>query len=379
MRPPFLVARVTARLGPPARSSRQPPHPLATVSVVEEIRRHWDPVPGYLNAATMGLPPRVVADALTDHVAQWRDGRSRADAFDEDVRRARAAFARLMRVPPSQVAIGPQVSVLVGLVAANLPDGARVLVPSGDFASVVFPFLSQAARGVRVEQAPLAELAEHVRPGLDWVAFSVAQSADGSLADLAAIHDAARAAGVRTLADCTQAAGWLPMTADRFDVTVTGTYKWLCAPRGSAFLTVRPDLHDALLPHNACWYAGDDVWSSIYGPDMHLAPDARRFDVSPAWPVWAGTAPALELFAGELEPTGRAEGYGARLADTVRSELGLPPEGLPVLSLPDPDGKRQQALAAAGCVVAGRAGGVRISFHLWNDENDVERVVEALR
>ena len=352
---------------------------LATVSVVDGLGVHWDPVPGFLNAATMGLPPRVVAEALAGHVAQWRAGRSRADAFDEDVRRARAAFARLVRVPVSQVAIGPQVSVLVGLVAANLPDGARVLVPSGDFASVVFPFLAQRGRGVTVEQAPLAELAEHVRPGLDWVAFSLAQSADGSLVDAAAVQDAAQAAGVRTLADLTQAAGWLPVSADDFDVTVTGTYKWLCAPRGSAFLTVRPDLLDSLRPHNACWYAGDDVWSSIYGPDMHLAADARRFDVSPAWPVWAGTAPAIELFAGELDPAGRAGGYGARLADAVRAELGRPPEGRPVLSLTDPDGVRQHALAAAGCVVAGRAGGVRISFHLWNDEDDVDRVVEALR
>ena len=80
-------------------------------------------------------------------------------------------------------------------------------------------------------------------------------------------------------------------------MTAAGAYTWLCAPRGSAFLTVREDVADRLRPLNAGWYAGQDPWASVYGPGMTLADDARRFDVSPAWPVWVGTAPAIEVFA----------------------------------------------------------------------------------
>lgn len=340
------------------------------------LTQEWDPVPGYLNAATMGLPPRSVVEAMQQHLVQWRDGACRADAFDEDVRRARVAFARLLDTGADLVAIGAQVSGLVGLVASSLPAGARVVVPADDFTSVVFPFLVQRDRGVVVEQVARERLVDAIRPGVDWVAFSLAQSSDGTLADSAAIREAARASGTRTLADLTQAAGWLPVRASDFDVTVTGAYKWLCAPRGSAFLTLSPDLVEGIRPVHAGWYAGEDVWDSIYGPGMRLADSARRFDLSPGWPVWVGTAPAVELFAGADPAVLR--NHGAGLADQVREHLGLEPAGRPVLSLPDADGALKARLGEAGCSVAGRAGAVRISFHVWNDEADVGRVCDAL-
>jgi selenocysteine lyase/cysteine desulfurase len=49
-----------------------------------------------------------------------------------------------------------------------------------------------------------------------------------------------------------------------------------------------------------------------------------------------------------------------------------------VVSLPDPSGVLAAALAERGAVVAGRAGRVRIAFHLWNDEADVELAADAL-
>lgn len=343
---------------------------------------HWTPVPGYLDAATMGLPPHAVTEALRRHLDEWTAGECRAGAFDEDVRRARAAFARLVGVTPDGVAIGAQVSALVGLVAASLPDGARVVVPRADFASVVFPFLAHEDRGIEVEQVPLEGLADAIRPGVDLVAFSVAQSSDGRLADVDGVLDAARAAGTRTLADLTQAAGWLPTEASRFDVTVTGLYKWLCAPRGSSFLTASAELKEWIRPLYPGWYAAADVWGSIYATEMVLADEVRRFDTSPAWPVWVGTAPALELFAGlhrdDPSVADAVSRYGAGLADAVREALDLPAEGRPVLSLPDEGSKRKEALERAGCRVSGRAGAVRIGFHLWNTEDDVDRVVDAL-
>lgn len=343
----------------------------------------WPLVPGYLNAASMGVPPRVVVAAMHADLDRWGAGAATAPGYDEDVRRARAAFARLVGVDDTHVAIGSQVSALVGLVASSLPDGARVVCPEGEFTSVVYPFLVHADRGVHVETVPLDRLADAVRTGVDLVAFSLVQSADGVRADDVAIRSAARDAGALVLADLTQAAGWLPVTASDFDVTVTGAYKWLCAPRGSAFLTAAPELTARLRPLYAGWYAAERPWASVYGSDMHLAADARRLDLSPAWHVWAGTAPAIELFA-DLAGPGAAEvdavrHHGARLADTVRQGLGLPATGSPILALPDADGGLQAALEAAGCGVAARAGNVRLAFHLWNDDADARRVLEAVQ
>ncbi|MCV2394098.1 aminotransferase class V-fold PLP-dependent enzyme [Actinotalea sp. M2MS4P-6] len=348
-----------------------------------DLRSHWDPVPGYLDAASMGLPPHEVLDAMARDLETWRCGKAHPTDYDAVVNRARSAFARVVNVGVERVAVGPQVSVLVGLVAANLPPGARVVVPTGEFTSVTYPFLvqTQTDRDITVEHVPLARLADAVQPGVDVVAFSLAQSCDGELVDVEAIRAAASDAHAIVVADLTQAVGWLPVDAGLFDVTVTGAYKWLCAPRGSAFLTVAPAVADRLRPMCAGWYAGESVWASVYGPGMSLASDARRFDTSPAWPVWVGTAPAVELFASWLadrETAAVVATHGARLADRVRTALDLEPVGRPVVALPDPDGSRRAALESSGCRVAGRAGRVRLAFHLWNDDADAERAVRAL-
>lgn len=340
------------------------------------MRAAFDRVPGYLNAASLGLPPRAVSQAVTGAVADWAAGRGCPAGYDEAVQESRALYARLVGVPVGRVAVGAQVSVFAGLVAASLPDGAEVVCVDGDFSSMVFPFLVHADRGVRVRHVPLEALADALDERTTLVAYSLAQSACGSLVDDDAVVEAARRVGALTFCDLTQAAGWLPVDAGRYDLSVCSAYKWLCAPRGSAFLTVTPSVASTLRPLHAGWYAGEDVWASCYGPSMELAADARRFDVSPAWLTWVGTVPALRLFADADAEAVRA--WGAGLADDLRTRLGELPGGRPVVSLPDADGRRKAALEHAGLSVAGRAGKVRLAFHLWNDVDDVERAARAL-
>ncbi len=142
---------------------------------------------------------------------EWRHGRTGFDGWDRSVGAARATFARLTGVGAGDVAVGPAVSPFAGLVAAALPAGARVLAVENDFTSVLFPFLAQEPRGVQVDLVPLDRLAEAIAPAHDLVAFSAVQSADGRLADLAAITDAAAHHGARTFVDATHAVGWLPI------------------------------------------------------------------------------------------------------------------------------------------------------------------------
>lgn len=342
---------------------------------LDELRADFDPAPGYLNAATAGVAPRRTVQALRDDLDRWGGGRLDVPGYEAAVRAARASFAHLVGVPVPRVAIGSQVSAMTSLVAGSLPDGARVVCVDGDFTSVVFPFLAQGDR-IRVEHVPATRLAEAVVPGVDLVAYALVQSATGEVLDDEAVVAAACSAGARTLCDLTQAAGWLPVDAGRYDVSVTAAYKWLCAPRGTGFLTVREEAQDGLRPAQAGWYAGEDPWASCYGPAMHLASDARRYDVSPAWQAWLGAAESLDAFATTDPAAVRAHGVG--LADALRAGLGLEPGGSAVVSLADPDGSRLAALGAAGCRVAGRAGRVRLAFHVWNDEEDVARALAAL-
>lgn len=325
---------------------------------------------GYLNTASMGLGPRSAIDAVETALADWGGGRSDPADFDADVERARSAYARIAGTDATSVAIVSQVSVASGLVASSLPDGATVLCAEEDFASVLFPFLVEDRLDVRF--VPLAELLDHIGPSVDLVAVSAAQSADGRVIDLSRLAEISKRNGTRTYVDVSQAAGWLPIDAHRFDVTAGGAYKWLLSPRGSGFITVGADA-DWLEPIYAGWYSGPDPWSSLYGPPLRLAEDARRFDVSPAWFDFVGAARSVELIADlGVEAINK---HSVGLANRFRERMGFEPSNSAIVSL---DTDRGDALAAAGIKAAARAGRVRLSFYLYNTVEDVDRTVATL-
>ncbi len=334
----------------------------------------FDVGPGYLDSASIGVPPQETVEAVEDAVAAWATGRARPQDFDHLVAEGRASFGRLVGVPAEHVAIGNQVSPFAGIVASSLPDGARVVAAEGDFTSILFPFLAHADRGVEVRLVPLGELPGAVDDDTDLVVVSAVQSATGEVADLDAVERASAEHGARTFVDGTQACGWLPLDASRFDYVACAAYKWLLSPRGTAFMTVRPERLEELRPTAASWYAGEDVWSSIYGGPLRLASTARRLDVSPAWHAWAGTAPSLRLI--ERIGVERVHAHDLGLANLFREGLGRPPGDSAIVCVSAPDAA--QRLAAAGVRASVRAGAVRLAFHLHNTRADVDLALEAL-
>ncbi|AVH61536.1 aminotransferase class V-fold PLP-dependent enzyme [Streptomyces dengpaensis] len=340
------------------------------------VRTEFAPKNTYLNTASTGLLPARSVAAMRAAVESVAAGRP-ADMF-ADVEAARASFARLVGVPGRRVAAGASVAVYSGLIAASLPQGAEVLTAEGDFSSVVTPFH---VRGdLKVRAVPLERMAESVRPGTALVAVSAAQSADGRIADLEAIREAARVHGARTYIDASQSAGWLPMRADAYDYVSSVAFKWLVCPRGVAFLVVPEDL-GGLTPVFAGWVAGERPWDSCYGPVEELAHSARRFDESPSLFSYAGARQSLEL----IEELGveRVHAHDVALADRFRAglrTLGHEPiaaPGSPIVSVPQLGG-RQPDLSRSGVEVSDRAGNLRAAFHLYNTPEDVDRLLDVL-
>ena len=343
----------------------------------DQVRAAFDGGRDYLAACTGGLYPRDTVVALRAVLDRAPARGLDMPEVDRTVVALRADAARVLGVRADDVAIGSQTSVLVSLLAANLPDGAQVLGVEGDFSSLLLPF-AYAGRGIRLRTVPLQRLADEVRPGVDLVAFSLAQSATGEVIDADAVAAAARAAGARTLCDATQAAGWMPVDAARFDAVVCHAYKWLCSPRGVAFLALDAAYAARLRPVQANWYAGVEPWRSVYGTDVAFPASARRFDVSPAWEAVLGAAPALALFARASLP--QLHAYTTGLAAAFRDGFGLAQPAIPsaMLAWPDPDGADLARLTAAGITASGRAGRARLAFHVFNDADDVDRALAAL-
>lgn len=339
---------------------------------ISTAQKLWDAEPGWLNTASYGLPPRPGWDALQAALDDWRVGRTSWEAWDEFTARSRVAFAGLIGVPVDDVAVGAAVSQLLAPVAMALPAGARVLVPDVEFTSNLFPWLARP--DLDVHTVPAAALASTVDAETDVVAFSLVQSATGEVAAYDEIVAAARAYDALVVVDATQACGWLPVDGARADVVVVGAYKWLMSPRGSAFAYLSPALRERMIPSAAGWYAGDSVHDSYYGAPLRLATSARRFDISPAWFSWVGTAPALELVAA-IGVTAIHE-HNVTLANRFLTGLNRPPGDSAIVTVDVPDAAAR--LARAGVRAAVRAGRVRASFHVYSTQSDVDLALNAL-
>jgi selenocysteine lyase/cysteine desulfurase len=340
---------------------------------LDAARGLWNPAGPYLNTASFGLPPRPAWEALQEALDDWRRGRTSWEHWNESTDRARELFAQLVGVPVQRVAAGSTASTFVGVIAASVPDGARVVVPEIDFASLLFPFLVHEQR-LDVVTVPLERLADAVDELTDVVAFSAVQSSSGAVADVEAVLSAAAANEALTIVDATQACGWLPLDASRFDALVCANYKWLMSPRGTAFLTLSQRLQERTEPLLAGWYAGDDVYASYYGRPLRVAATARRLDTSPAWFNWVAAAPTLEtLLAVGVEAVHE---HDVALANRFRAGLDLPASNSAIVSTDVPGAAEK--LAAAGIQAATRAGSLRASFHLYNTTDDVDAALAAL-
>ena len=266
-----------------------------------------------------------------------------------------------------RVAIGASVSALVGLVAAASPT-AQSARRRGRVHERALPFAAQAERGVTVVECQLEALGERAS-GFDVVAVSVVQSADGRTSTSRRCAPPRRRArgGARRHAGARLAAARL----DWADAVVGAGYKWLLCPRGAAWLAVRPESEPVWF-RTAGWYAGGDVWTSVYGLPLRLAAGAR-LDTSPAWFSHVGAAAALPWLAG-LDRGGpralrRARRRGPHRPRAVTRRLGDRGGGPPGAA---------DRLAAAGVVASVRAGAIRLAFHLYNTADDVARVLDAL-
>jgi hypothetical protein len=128
------------------------------------------------------------------------------------------------------------------------------------------------------------------------------------------------------------------------------------------------------VPHTAGWYSAQAPWSTCYGGPLRLPATAKRFDTSPAWVCWAGTAPSVELVADVGAPALGA--HALALAARLRDGLGQAPYPSPIVVTERPDAERR--LRAAGVRASVRAGRVRLACHVPSRPEDVDRALAAL-
>lgn len=359
----------------------------------------------YLNAASVAPLPERARLALDAFNLRRADVHAlRGDDFEPTLARARRAAARLVGGGEDEIALLPNTSFGINLAALSLPldPGRRVLASRGEFPANVYPWLAlEGTRGVRAELIPAhpdgtpdeGRMLEEVGRGdVGILAVSAVQFTDGWVADLAALGRACAEHGTWLVVDAIQALGQLPLEPRALGVHVlaTGGHKWLCAPFGTGFAWVARELVERMEPRVVGWAqmaaSADLEWVTDY--EVRWVEGARRFEVATQpFHDYAAFAESLELLL-EADPAavrahlrGLLEPLAARL-EARGAEVGGGREpgrrsGILAFRTEDTAGAYRALLAAGiGCVL--REGAVRLSPHLYNQPEDVERVVEVL-
>jgi selenocysteine lyase/cysteine desulfurase len=343
---------------------------------IADARTLFEPAPGtiYLDAGTYGLPPRPTIEASLAALEGWKTGRADyVQDWESAGERARALFAELIGAATEEIALIPTVSVGVALVAASLPEGVEVLIPREEFTSVALPFYAAAeGREAIVREAPYASLADAISPSTHIVALSLTRAQSGETADLGPIVAAARQHGVRVLIDATHALPFVSVAEhlDGIDYLICHGYKHLLLPRGVSFLYIRRERWDDVIPYMANWR----TVGRSYGGPLNRAANASRFDVSLAWHAWVGAVPSLQLLLQWQADGTLAEAKG--LADRLARGLELPSPGASLVCAKVDDPERVAShLEASGLRCAPRGGYIRLTPHVYNTVEEIDRAI----
>ena len=362
----------------------------------------------YLNSASYSPLPLRAQEAARDAVgrkgAPWTLDAAFAGRQHE---RARSAAARLINADAADVALISSVSYGVATVGKilSIPTGTRVLVLENDHSSPVLEWQTRAASGgfiIETVRQPLdgdwtsAVLAAIERPDLERVALASISSvhwSDGGMIDVEKVGAALKRHGALFLIDATHAVGVVAMDVKKLDpdFVIFPTYKWLIGPYGRAFIYMAKR-HQSGIPLEQTGFGRREIRSDaqIYFADVSYVAGARRFDMGERdhfismemaaigmemMAEWGTDAVAERL---KMLTARIAEGLGAGKVRIMDARFRAPH----ILSLAFAGGLPGglvEGLAQEGVYVAPRLSRMRVSPHVFNDEEDIDRFVEALK
>ena len=383
-----------------------PLSPLTSNFSLAELRAQefpWTSNTIYLNNASVGPLPERTRRVLDEF------NRKRAAPFqlpDREIfammAESRRLAAELIGAVPEEIALTINTGLGLSLAARSLPlrPGDIVLASDKEFPANVYPWMLLKDSGVTLELAPTtaegwpdeARLLDRLSdPRVRVLAVSLVQFSNGYTVDLARLSAATRASGTYLVVDGIQGVGQLPVDLAKtpVDILACGAQKWLLSPWGSGFVYVRRELVRELSPSITGWMAfeGTEDFSRLTEYCDTLRGDARRFElITLPYQDFAGMNASLGLLlsVGIERIATHLRGlhapvlaWAARHGVRVVSPAGERGSGILCVQ-PSNVGDAFRRLKAARVICSMREGAIRISPHLYNTVDEMERVVDLL-
>jgi selenocysteine lyase/cysteine desulfurase len=353
----------------------------------------------YVNSCSQGALSTDVEAALSCFTRSWHEEGSPWERWVGEVERLRTALATLVGADADEIAIMPSASAAIAAVATSLRFDAgrrRVVLGQFEFPTMAHGWLAQQPRGASIawvpsanEELPVDAYARHVDDRTLIVPLTHICFRNGYRLDVPGVVSLCHERGAYVFLDDYQQTGTRPLDVHRLgvDFMVTGALKYLLGPAGVAFLYVRRALIDRLEPLVTGWFGRRDPFA-FAADRLDWSMTARRFETgTPPIPNAYAACAGIEL----LQAIGidTIERQIAALVDrfaTGARQLGLDmitPQNparrgpLVVIRMADAPGIVGR-LAAAGIIASARGDGLRVSFHAYNNDEDVDAVLAAL-
>jgi selenocysteine lyase/cysteine desulfurase len=367
--------------------------------------RHLFPITeeyAYLNHASIAPYSVPVAKAMDDFIARrhrrgWLDAQKWEDRLEE----VRGLIAQLIVADPEEITFVSNTSHGLNIVASSIDwrEGDNLIGAETEFPANVYPWLNLQRLGVEVRLAPARDnriLVEDIAALMDGrtrlVALSFVEFATGFRNDLRAIGQLCRERAIYFCVDGIQGLGALDLkvTQSSIDFLAAGGPKWLMGPIGAGFLYCRRALIEKLTPTRVGWWSVVDR-DDFFRYDSPLRDDARRFEEgSLNFLGIHGLGASLELLLEVGIP--RIEERVLGLTDYLIA--GLQERGYhittPVASPKERSGivcfnhphhaldDLEQRLRKARVIICKRGQAIRVSPHFYNDETDIDQLLDAL-
>lgn len=355
----------------------------------------------YLNSCSLGALSLRGRAATVEYLDAWerRGASAWYDTWLPALERLRAGYGRVVNAEADTISLHPSISSALSVVAESLDYSVRprIVTTSLDFPTVAYQWLAKQAQGVEVvvvespdqTTIPLEHFARAIDERTALVATSHVFFTSGAIQDLAALSALAHANGALLLADGYQAAGQVAVDVENLgvDFYCGGGLKWLLGGSGTAFLYVRRQLIQQLLPSITGWFAHATPFR--FDPRaLERAADAHRFDLGtpPVAAVYAQLA-GLELLeeigwpliqqatralTEDLIALAGERGFRPKVAASARDRSAIV-----MLPREDPHADVRR-LAESGFIVDARPGHVRVSPYFYNVPDDHRACLEQL-
>ncbi|MDZ7618957.1 MAG: aminotransferase class V-fold PLP-dependent enzyme [Patescibacteria group bacterium] len=317
------------------------------------------------------------------------------------IARLRSLTARLINADTSEIALLGNTTAGINLVAEGFPwqAGDNVVTRADEFPSNQYPWLNLSHRGVEVRRLPvepdgsldLNRLADACDARtrivtLSWVAYS-----NGWRHDLDQVAQLVHDRGALLFVDAIQGLGVFPLDVQQtpIDFLAADGHKWLLGPEGAALFYCRREHLDLLRPLGVGW--NSVVNEHDFGRiELVLKSTAERYEGgSSNCAGLIGLGASLELLASfgfeaiaarVLEITDlacqRLAAAGARI---ITNRQGEHRSGIVTFALPGADHQQvRQRCLDRGIVLSCRGGGLRVSPHAYNNEADLDRLLEVI-